>query len=358
MIKSILTPTRNRPANCERFIKSVYSSTKTRKNVEMLFYVDEDDPAIEAYKSLHWHAQKEYEGFKKIEFVFGNPMSVSKSWNILAERCEGDVLIMGNDDLVYQTDGWDEKLDQELDQYRADKVYVAWMNDGINGEKHCAFPIVSREWYECLGRFTPGCFNFGYNDTWIFEVGTMLERLHYIPFIHAEHLHFSVGKSEMDDTYAHNRTQAKGNLYAKDKILFGKTRAARMDDRDRLRYLIGLGKATKLIPKNIDPEFKKDFKFLEVNKLKKEWASTSHKLKDNPTREQHEQYIKLCDSIKKNGVTYPILVDGSMRVLRGNQRVWYCIDNNIQMIGAYVIKDSDLDLYIQKTYINKKDYPL
>jgi len=28
------------------------------------------------------------------------------------------------------------------------------------------------------------------------------------------------------------------------------------------------------------------------------------------------------------------------------------------MIGAYVIKDSDLDLYIQKTYINKKDYPL
>jgi len=358
MIKSILTPTRNRPANCERFIKSVYSSTKTRKNVEMLFYVDEDDPAIEAYKSLHWHAQKEYEGFKKIEFVFGNPMSVSKSWNILAERCEGDVLIMGNDDLVYQTDGWDEKLDQELDQYRADKVYVAWMNDGINGEKHCAFPIVSREWYECLGRFTPGTFHFGYNDTWIFEVGKMLERLHYIPFIHAEHLHFSVGKSEMDDTYAHNRTKEKGNLYAKDQVLFNKTRAARMDDRDRLRYLIGLGKATKLIPKNIDPEFKKDFKFLEVNKLKKEWASTSHKLKDNPTREQHEQYIKLCDSIKKNGVTYPILVDGSMRVLRGNQRVWYCIDNNIQMIGAYVIKDSDLDLYIQKTYINKKDYPL
>jgi len=28
------------------------------------------------------------------------------------------------------------------------------------------------------------------------------------------------------------------------------------------------------------------------------------------------------------------------------------------MIGAYAIKDDDLDLYIQKTYINKKDYPL
>ncbi len=67
MIKSILTPTRNRPANCERLIKSGYNSTKTRKNVEMLFYVDEDDPAIEAYKSLHWHAQKEPTTEEKIE---------------------------------------------------------------------------------------------------------------------------------------------------------------------------------------------------------------------------------------------------------------------------------------------------
>ena len=70
MIKSILTPTRNRPNNCERFIKSVYNSTRTRKNVEMLFYVDNDDPAINSYKSLDWHAQKEYEGFKKIEFAY------------------------------------------------------------------------------------------------------------------------------------------------------------------------------------------------------------------------------------------------------------------------------------------------
>ena len=61
----------------------------------------------------------------------------------------------------------------------------------------------------------------------------------------------------------------------------------------------------------------------------------------------------------KNGMTYPIIVNASdFRVLRGNQRVWYCIDNNIQMIGAYGIKDDDLDMYIQKTYINKKHYPL
>jgi len=358
MIKSILTPTRNRPANCERFIKSVYNSSTIRKNVEMIFYVDDDDPAIDAYKSLHWHAQKEYEEFKNIEFVFGNPMSVSKSWNVIAKRCMGDVLIMGNDDLVYRTTSWDELLDIELNNYIQDKVYVAWMEDGINGERHCAFPIVSREWYECLGRFTPGTFNFGYNDTWIFEVGKMLDRLHYIPHIKAEHLHFSVGKSDMDDTYAHNRTKQKGNLYAKDQVLFNKTRAARMDDRDRLRELIKIGKVKKLKPKIIDPKFKKDFKFLDVHKLKKEWAAVGHRLKEDPLPPQKEQYKKLCESIDKNGMTHPIIVSGDMRVLRGNQRAWYCIDNKIDMIGAYVINEGEVDRYIQSTYIHKSEYPL
>ena len=358
MIKSILTPTRNRPANCERFIKSVYYSSTMRENVEMIFYVDDDDPAIDAYKSLHWHVQKEYHEFKNIEFVFGNPMSVSKSWNVIAKRCMGDVLIMGNDDLVYQTTSWDELLDIELNNYIQDKVYVAWMEDGINGERHCAFPIVSREWYECLGRFTSGTFNFGYNDTWIFEVGKMLDRLHYIPHIKAEHLHFSVGKSDMDDTYAHNRTKEKGNLYAKDQVLFNKTRAARMDDRDRLRELIKIGKAKKLKPHIIDPKLKKSFKYVDVNKLKKEWAAVGHRLKEHPLHPQKEQYKKLCESIDKNGMTYPIIVAGDMRVLRGNQRAWYCIDNKIDMIGAYVIDEGEVDRYIQLTYIHKSEYPL
>ena len=84
----------------------------------------------------------------------------------------------------------------------------------------------------------------------------------------------------------------------------------------------------------------------------------AHKLKDDPLPHQTEQYKKLCESIDKNGMTHPIIVAGDMRVLRGNQRVWYCIDNNIEAIGAYKIHEQDVDKYIQKTYIHKDDYPL
>ena len=354
---SILTPTRNRPNNCERFIRSIYNTCSNRNSVELLFYVDDDDPALDSYLSLDEHCQFEYPDFYRIQFIKGEPKSVSISWNDLATKCLGDVLIMGNDDLVYATDGWDYLLEKELEKFNTDKVYVAWMEDGINGEAHCAFPIVSREWYECLGRFTPGCFHFGYNDTWIFDVGKMLDRTHFIPHIKAEHLHFSKG-APMDDTYARNRTQEKGNLYAKDQVLFNKTRNIRLDDRNKLRELIKMGIATKLMPKNINIEFRKDFKYIDVNKLKKEWAATTHKLKEDPLPEQTEQYKKLCKSIDKNGMTHPIIVDEKLRVLRGNQRVWYCIDNGIQMIGAYVINEGEMDRYIQETYIHKSKYPL
>ena len=49
----------------------------------------------------------------------------------------------------------------------------------------------------------------------------------------------------------------------------------------------------KLISKKIDPEFRKNFTFIDVNKLKKEWADTGHKLKENPLPEQTKQYEKL-----------------------------------------------------------------
>ena len=66
----------------------------------------------------------------------------------------------------------------------------------------------------------------------------------------------------------------------------------------------------------------------------------------------------IIKDLDTHGMEHPIIVDGASRVMRGNQRVWYCIDNNIQKIGAYVIDHQDLDLYIQKTYIHKSKYPI
>ena len=52
MIFSILTPTRNRPEKCERFIQSIKRTTREHGRVELLFYIDNDDPSMGKYRKI------------------------------------------------------------------------------------------------------------------------------------------------------------------------------------------------------------------------------------------------------------------------------------------------------------------
>ncbi len=231
---AILTPTRNRRDRLYDFISSVFEHVSDFEKVHCFNYIDSDDPALGDYKVMN----DTY--YRFMTTVVGEPQSVSKSWNVLADlaiRKKFDVLIMGNDDLIYRTKNWDKILDRELKQY-PDEIYCAYMNDMINGPKHCAFPIVSKKWYETLGYFTPGIFHFGYNDTWVFDIANKIGRAHYINNIVADHVHGPSGKAPMDDTYARNRTQEAGNLFQKDKVIFDNTEIERQEDANKLKAVM------------------------------------------------------------------------------------------------------------------------
>ena len=236
---TILTPSRNRPKRLDNFIRSVYDTADHPERIQILNYIDLDDPSIEEYKKLEDGYASELYELLHFRNLYGPPMSVSKSWNEIAKLSLGDILIMGNDDQEYQTQYWDTTLEGEVNKY-PDDIYCAWFEDKINGPKHCAFPIISRKWYDTVGYFAPGVFNFGYNNTWVYDIAKRVGRTHFIPDVVVEHKHFSKGKSEMDDTYARNRTQEKGNLYAKDKIIFEQTADERQKDADKLLDMIGL----------------------------------------------------------------------------------------------------------------------
>ena len=225
---SILTPSRNRPVRLKTFIDSVFELCEFKHRVEIMVYIDSDDPSIDEYRQLE--ADIPY----AVKFIYGEPMSVSKSWNILAEQCSGDVLIMGNDDLIYRTANWDSLLEKELINY-PDDIYCAWMEDELNRKKHCAFPIVSRLWYETLGYFTPGVFHFGYNDTWIYDIAKQIDRCHFIPHIVGEHMYAEANKSPTDDTYIRNK-----KLYKKDSVIFKQkeNQDKRQADADKLLNII------------------------------------------------------------------------------------------------------------------------
>ena len=235
---SILTPTRQRPHRLSEFIMSVYQHTDEKNRVELLMYVDRDDPTKDQYLDFFEHCQIEFQDFLRIHFVFGESKSVSKSWNDLYERSVGDIIIMGNDDLIYRTPSWDRMVELESNIFE-DDIYCMWMDDRINRENHCAFPIVSRKWCETLGYFTPGVFHFGYNDTWVFDIAQKINRCRFLGGVVAEHMHFASQKAPYDETYARNRTQSY-DFYELDRQIFDSEamREKRIEDAIKLKKVM------------------------------------------------------------------------------------------------------------------------
>lgn len=217
---SLLTPTRGRPDLCERMVESFWDTVEGP--AECLLYVDEDEMFSYLTKGM------------KVTMIQGPQRRVGECWNDLADISTGDLLMMGNDDLMFKTPGWNEFL-QDLPD---DGIFVAWFDDGSGkSADRCAFPIVSRRWYETLGYFTPECFNFLWHDTWVWDIGRKLGRLHYIPEALVEHAHFAFGKAPYDATYRLHR-DGKGKERADDKAMFKTTDVERNVDVQKLKELM------------------------------------------------------------------------------------------------------------------------
>lgn len=223
---AILTPTRGRPAKRKRFHDSVINTVDNDNQTRLYYYMDSDDPCVPEYRN------------QKLENCYetvGAPISVSKSWNIIANqaiRDGADFLIMGNDDLIYETYGWDIILSDVINSLE-DTYWCLWFDDQLKGKRHCAFPIVSKEWYDCLGYFTPGIFNFGYNDTWIFHIAMELKRAMYIPQVKTKHDHVSRHKV-FDDTSNRIYNGRQGDLYKLDSKIWATSEDKRKEDAKKL----------------------------------------------------------------------------------------------------------------------------
>ena len=200
---SLLCPTRERPALAARYAQSVSNTALYPERCEVLFYVDNDDPKLENYIQI-FDTVRESSSLARVGLITGPRKSVSISWNDLASQSEGDILIMGNDDVVFITKGWDVRLEQEAAKYEDDIYCLFFQDTEHNNPTFCAFPMVSRKWYETLGYFTPGVFNFQYCDTWISDLAERIKRKRKISDVTMEHRHWKTKKGQADATQEHD----------------------------------------------------------------------------------------------------------------------------------------------------------
>ncbi|WP_146097910.1 MULTISPECIES: hypothetical protein [Xanthomonas] len=234
-VKSMLCPTRSRVKRVQLFVRSVHRTCADPSQVELLFYVDDDDPQLDQYRIAVEKMRAAYSAFRALELIVGPPISVSRSWNVLADKCSGNLLMMANDDQMYIDYGWDFHLDKCYGE-REDEVFALFFEDGQYPPDGGDFPIVSRRWYETLGYFTPGIFEFWYNEAWIFDVANRLQRIIRISGVLVDHLHYSEYKSVLDDTYKRHRLNYE--RVNRDSELYNRTADDRQAAADKLRALM------------------------------------------------------------------------------------------------------------------------
>jgi hypothetical protein len=241
---SLLCPTRGRPDYVVNHLKSILETAAARERLELMFYVDRDDPCLAEYEALF--AERGMGAPPQTRFdivgIVGDRVGTPKAINAMAGQSTGRTLMISNDDLLFTTPGWDDAIDRAAAQY-PDGIFNIYFNDGYFGADLSCFPIVGRPWFEALGYYAPVLFDHCNVDLWVHRLGALLGRNIYLGEVEVEHRHF-----EEDEQGARFNWQTEGaarRRLARDNAIFKIFERYLMLDREVLQDVIE-GRPTRL----------------------------------------------------------------------------------------------------------------
>jgi hypothetical protein len=199
---AITVPTRGRPHNLERLAKAVKETCTL--DYEILARIDEDDDHI-------------YPALEKVRYITGPRIFFTASLNELAEIASEEdfthVAILG-DDVVPETNGWDEVMVQSLPE-----LGVAYGSDGLehlHGQDLPTHVVVPMEMYRRLGWLgMPTSRHLFLDNAWR-ELGKLTKFI-YHPDVKLSHLHRWNKTAPDDQTYQEANDKIKRDL---DRIAF------------------------------------------------------------------------------------------------------------------------------------------
>lgn len=208
MVKiSLLMPTRGRPRLVNRFLNYLIKNTKVLSNIEVVFYFDEDD------ESRH---DIDHSNLKIVKII-GHGQSMGGYNSACLKSASGQIIFLVNDDMVIQSFGWDEKILEAHSQF-PDGIYLAYGNDLIKKGTLATFPILSKKTCDLLIDPFPQEYQGSLIDAHIFDIFKRLEklghrRIMYIDSVIFEHMHYKVGKADMDSTYLRRKKFVDDNYF-------------------------------------------------------------------------------------------------------------------------------------------------
>lgn len=263
-IFSILCPTRGRPENVRRFIDSIKYNCDNFNNIEILFYVDDDDTEF-PNEVLDYNIKK----------ITGRRIWISLAWNVLYVHSRGSIFMYAGDDLVFKTKGWDTIVFETFETFK-DRILLVYGNDnGWHGSKIAIHGFVHSNWVNALGYFTyPG--RTSPLDLWFTDVAKRINRAVYLPLLILEHVHYRQGaaSAHFDKTYQETDQKNKAwtalTTYKKlkrerriDRVMLGKI----MSPRPNLEYNYFIGELISKIQMKKNLNIANELRLLSLSNI-------------------------------------------------------------------------------------------
>lgn len=161
---SVLVPTRGRPENLARLLKSL----GRHASVEVIIGLDADDPYVPDYVAKIAEIAPDY----PLIIVAQRHPTLGALINSLAAKSSGAWMAAVPDDYVLMTPDWPEKLLADCAQLPR-RMGVVYLNDSLHPE-FTAFPVISRFAYNAIGHYLNDSFPYWFGDTWWDEIGEMM----------------------------------------------------------------------------------------------------------------------------------------------------------------------------------------
>jgi len=189
---SILCPTRGRPENVIRKVNSILSTSHRGDLVEIIFYADNDDVTFPEIVLNNGN----------VTVVKGPRMWLSILQNVLYSYSKGEIIMYTGDDVVFETNGWDEIIREEFNA-QEDKILLVYGTDGgYYGDRIALHGFLHRDWVNTVGCWVQPGRAVPY-DYWLTDTARKLGRLKYIDSLRFAHIHYRQGdaSAKFDSTY-------------------------------------------------------------------------------------------------------------------------------------------------------------
>ncbi len=193
---ALIVPSRGRPHNIERLIGAL---NDTESQVTLFVGIDADDPCYDDYHKVMMNVPENLPMKHHVSLCVSMVRKrFGPTLNAIAWKKYRDYSYLAwmGDDHLPRTKCWDQKYRQALQDN-----YIVYGNDLVQGENLSTQMGFRSELVDRLGYAVPHGFTHLYIDNYFLELGKATQSIKYLPDVIVEHLHYSAGQSEEDQTY-------------------------------------------------------------------------------------------------------------------------------------------------------------